>query len=265
MYLLNSLHKSPWLHFDYWSFWIYLCHLWISCISAIFFSALTLLVGHHEENPACQNWVILCCCGYLSGARCRLFAYGPADATAIPKHHHLLSHKSRLVFFTFLVPAFLGCPKKAFKQVYSSSIVVADVGNFSDINILLLWTKVFVYDLSVLNYAVLWHCWLGGRKGIRPLKTEWWGAGVVICPELGADFWYRLTQVVLEKRPLNGSSSRCRLAYGPVMPLPLTVSCFSKIQIGLPLWYQLTRVVSDRGPLHGCVCVCKYTILYIGC
>jgi len=27
-------------------------------------------------------------------------------------------------------------------------------------------------------------CWLGGRKGIRPVKkTEWWGAGVVICLE----------------------------------------------------------------------------------
>jgi len=33
-----------------------------------------------------------CWCGYLSGARCRLFACGPADATAIPKPHHLLPH-----------------------------------------------------------------------------------------------------------------------------------------------------------------------------
>ena len=33
-----------------------------------------------------------CWCVYLSGARCRLFAYGPADATAIPKPHHLLPH-----------------------------------------------------------------------------------------------------------------------------------------------------------------------------
>ena len=33
-----------------------------------------------------------CRCGYLSAARCRLFAYGPADATAIPKPHHLLLH-----------------------------------------------------------------------------------------------------------------------------------------------------------------------------
>ena len=33
-----------------------------------------------------------CWQGYLSGARCILFAYGPADATAIPKPHNLLLH-----------------------------------------------------------------------------------------------------------------------------------------------------------------------------
>ena len=40
-------------------------------------------------------------------------------------------------------------------------------------------------------------------------KTEWWGAGMVICMERGAD-----------------------LHMAQLMPLPLTVSCFSKIQIG---------------------------------
>jgi len=50
---------------------------------------------------------------------------------------------------------------------------------------------------------------LGGRKGIRPVKTEWWGAGVVVCLEQGAD-----------------------LQMAQLMPLPLTVSCFSKIHIG---------------------------------
>ena len=50
---------------------------------------------------------------------------------------------------------------------------------------------------------------LGSRKGIRPVKTEWWGAGVVICLERGAD-----------------------LHTAQLMQLPLTVSCFSKIQIG---------------------------------
>jgi len=41
-----------------------------------------------------------------------------------------------------------------------------------------------------------------------------------------------------------------------LMPLPLTVSCFSEIQIGftvLPFWYRLIRVVLDKGPLNGCV------------
>ena len=38
-----------------------------------------------------------------------------------------------------------------------------------------------------------------------------------------------------------------------LMPLPLTVSCFSKIQIGLPFWYRFTQVVLDKGPLNGCV------------
>jgi len=44
------------------------------------------------------------------------------------------------------------------------------------------------------------------------------------------------------------------------MPLPLTVSCFSKIQIGFTFLdsYGLTRVVLDKGPLNGCVCVCVY-------
>jgi len=53
-------------------------------------------------------------------------------------------------------------------------------------------------------------CWLGGRKGILPVKkTEWWGAGVVICLERGAD-----------------------LHMAQLMPVPLTVSCFSKILSG---------------------------------
>ena len=58
---------------------------------------------------------------------------------------------------------------------------------------------------------------------------------MVICLEQGAD-----------------------LHMAQLMPLPLTVSCFSKIQIGLPFWYQLPRVVRDKGPLNGCVCVMWY-------
>jgi len=43
----------------------------------------------------------------------------------------------------------------------------------------------------------------------RASKAEWWGAGMVICLDRGAD-----------------------LPMAQLMLLPLTVSCFSKIQIG---------------------------------
>ena len=32
-----------------------------------------------------------------------------------------------------------------------------------------------------------------------------------------------------------------------LMPLPLTVSCFGKIQIGFTFWYWLTRVALEKG------------------
>jgi len=75
------------------------------------FSALMLLVGLQEGHPACENWVMRYWHGYLSGARCKWFAYGSADATA---RHHLLHPE----WFTFLVPAYPGCPgKKAIKRM----------------------------------------------------------------------------------------------------------------------------------------------------
>jgi len=52
---------------------------------------------------------------------------------------------------------------------------------------------------------------LVGRQEGHPAckKTEWWGTGMVICLERGAD-----------------------LHMAQLMPLPLTVSCSSKLQIG---------------------------------
>jgi len=74
---------------------------------------------------------------------------------------------------------------------------------------------------------------LGGRKGIRPVKTEWWGAGVVICLERGAD-----------------------LQMAQMMPLPLTVSCFSKIQIGFT-FLVLAHPSSPGQRAIKRVCVCE--------
>jgi len=75
---------------------------------------------------------------------------------------------------------------------------------------------------------------LGGRKGIRPVKTEWWGAGAVICLEQGAD-----------------------LHTAQLMPLPLTVSCFSKIQIGVTFLVPAhPGSPGQRAAKRVCVSVC---------
>jgi len=59
-------------------------------------------------------------------------------------------------------------------------------------------------DFSALTLLV------GSQEGYPACKKlEWWGAGVVVYLELGAD-----------------------LHMVQLMPLPLTVSCFSKIKIG---------------------------------
>ena len=44
-----------------------------------------------------------------------------------------------------------------------------------------------------------------------------------------------------------------------LMPLPLTVSCFSKIQIGFTFLVPADLGIPKKGPLNGCVCVCSYT------
>ena len=41
-----------------------------------------------------------------------------------------------------------------------------------------------------------------------------------------------------------------------LMPLPLTVSCFSQIQIGLTFLVLAHLGSPGKGPLNGCVCVC---------
>jgi len=79
---------------------------------------------------------------------------------------------------------------------------------------------------------------LGGRKGIRPVKKQWWSAGVVVCLEQGAD-----------------------LHMAKLMPLPLTVSCFSKIQIGFTFLVPAHLAVPEKGPLNGCLCVTTVQVL----
>ena len=46
------------------------------------------------------------------------------------------------------------------------------------------------------------------------------------------------------------------------MPLPLTVSCFTKIQIGFTFLVLAHPGVPDKGPLNGCVYVACLRVVY---
>ena len=96
---------------------------------------------------------------------------------------------------------------------------------------------IFNYTTHSTCYAFsAWHCWLGGRKGIRPVKkTEWWDAGMVMCLGKGADLYM-----------------------AQLMPLPLTISCSSILRLVLPFWCWLTQVVSDKIQEGHKTVVCVY-------
>jgi len=92
---------------------------------------------------------------------------------------------------------------------------------------------VVVYQL-VFAFSAL--TLLVGRQEGHPArkKLEWWGTGMVICLERDADL------------------HRARL-----MPLPLTVSCFSKIQIGFTFLVPAhPGSPGKRTVKRVCVCVC---------
>ena len=94
--------------------------------------------------------------------------------------------------------------------------------------------------MSNMNHSHILTCafsaltLLVGRQEGHPAckKTEWWGAGVVVCLERGAD-----------------------LHMAQLTPLPLTVSCFTKIQIVFTFLVPAHLGSPGKGPLNGCVCV----------
>jgi len=83
---------------------------------------------------------------------------------------------------------------------------------------------------------------LVGRQEGHPAckKIERWGAGMVICLDPGAD-----------------------LHMAQLMPLPLTVSCFSKIQIGFAFLVPAHWVVPEKGPLNVCVWLLCFSALML--
>ena len=72
--------------------------------------------------------------------------------------------------------------------------------------------------------------WAAGRASSL-YKTEWWGAGMVICLE---QTWRTVTSWC-HCHSLSLASVKSRLV--------------------LPFWYWLTQVVPEKGPSNVCVCV----------
>ena len=80
--------------------------------------------------------------------------------------------------------------------------------------------------------SVLWRCWLGNRKGIRPVKKP--SGGVLALLSV----WSKVLSCIWP------SWCHCH---------SLTLASV-KSRLVLPFWYRPTRVVPDEVPLNGCVC-----------
>jgi len=84
-------------------------------------------------------------------------------------------------------------------------------------------------------HSVLWRCWLGGRKGIRPLKKLSGGC----C---------------------HGYMSGVHIYMAQQMPLPLTISYSSKSRLVLPSWFLADHTI---GRAFGTLChlsVCRLSV-----
>ena len=82
--------------------------------------------------------------------------------------------------------------------------------------------------------SVLWCCWLGGRKGSRPVKNLSGGvlAWLSVWSEVQTCIWPSWCHC----HSLSLASVKSRFV--------------------LFFWYRLTRIVPEKGPLNGSLCVC---------
>ena len=91
------------------------------------------------------------------------------------------------------------------------------------------WREFFSRTTLVVP-SVLWRCWLGDRKGVRPLS-----GGVLAWLSVWSEVQTCMQPSWCHCHSLSLASVKSRLV--------------------LPFWYRLTRVVPDKGPLNGCMYV----------
>ena len=113
---------------------------------------------------------------------------------------------------------------------------------WNEFSVCSLWLPVSLRTLPFFTSMLVILClqcfdavgWAAGRASGLYKNLEWWGTGVVICLERDAD-----------------------LHMAQLMPMPLTVSCFSKIQIGFTFLVPADPGgPGKRAVKRVCVCVC---------
>ena len=132
-------------------------------------------------------------------------------------------------FRWFLLHFYSACAGTLSGQ-YSNTI------HFSDCNYSHTYTLMSVHGLlsfffTINAHSVLWCCWLGGRKGIRPVKNS---GGVLAWLSVWSEVLTCICPSWCQCHSLSLASVKSRLV--------------------LPFWYRLTWVVPEKGPLNGCVC-----------
>ena len=113
--------------------------------------------------------------------------------------------------------------------------------------------------MCLLLPSVLWHCWLGDRKGIQRL----WSYDLMALYKSVYYYYYYPAC----KKPIGGVLawlsvwSKVQTCIWPSWCLCHSLSLASvKSRLVFLFWYRLTQVVQDKGPLNGCVCVCKQCV-----
>jgi len=108
----------------------------------------------------------------------------------------------------------------------------------------MLQDRYILWTIKIVSCYLFIHVWgvpyngltllVGWQEGhLACKKTEWWGVGVITCLKQGA-----------------------HLHMAQLMPLPLTVSCFSKIQIGFAFLVPAhPGSPGQRAVKRVCVCV----------
>ena len=167
-----------------------------------------LLDGQKHNQMAYDRWHILPCYTEISTvplpaiSRCQSQFFHTASITAFSNFTFHISRQLRLSAKTTKYPD--KCPGsfRKFNQLLSKNVAI------------LKFYYIHPHHFRLgYNYQTFLKCfdavgWVAGRaSGLQ--KSEWWGAGMVICLEWHADLYM-----------------------AQLMPLPLAVSCFSEIQIG---------------------------------